>query len=60
MLRPLSENDRKVLALVERYVRSEFAARRKYSEPVNWRVYHEAGLRKLAAYPRRKPKKDKK
>lgn len=54
MLRPLSDTDREVLALVERYVRSEFAARRKYAEPVNWRSYWEAGKRKLATYPRRK------
>lgn len=60
MLRPLSDTDREVLAVVERYVRSEFAARRKYTEPTEWRAYHEAAKVKLAAYPRRKPKKDKK
>jgi hypothetical protein len=54
MLRPLSDTDREVLAVVERYVRSEWAARRKLAEPTDWRAYHEAAKRKLVAYPRSK------
>ncbi len=56
MFRPISETDRKVLLLAESYVREQLMAR-ELGKMTAWREYHKAGLRQLAAYPRRKPKK---
>ena len=56
MLRSLNETDRKVLLLADRYVREQLVAR-ELGQMTAWREYHKAGLRQLAAYPRRKPKK---
>lgn len=53
MLRPLSETDKKVLQLADRYVRDVMIARARPAEPINWRDYHEAAKRQLLAYPRK-------
>ena len=57
-----SDRDQKVLFIANRYVMSQLFQRQWPSDngPVEWRTFHEAAKAQLAAYPRRKPKKDKK
>lgn len=62
MTRALTEQDKKVLEIANKYVRSQLFDRKWPSDrgPVDWRTYHEVTKVQLAGYTRRKPKKDKK
>lgn len=51
--RALSDQDKAVLQLADRYVRDVLVARARPAEPVDWRGYHEAAKRQLMTYPRR-------
>lgn len=62
MNRTLNAQDKAVLAIADKYVRSQLFDRKWPSDigPVDWRTYHSVTKEALAGYTRRKPKKDKK
>lgn len=62
MNRTLNDQDKAVLEIATKYVRSQLFDRKWPSDvgPVDWRTYHAVTKQALSAYPRRRPKKEKK